>query len=63
VVYVGSYDGNLYALNASTGALLWKYMTGSPVYTSSPAVADGVLYVGSFYNGNLYAFHLPSSSK
>ena len=28
VVYVGSYDGNVYALNASTGALLWSYTTG-----------------------------------
>jgi outer membrane protein assembly factor BamB len=25
VVYVSSYDGNVYALNASTGALLWSY--------------------------------------
>ena len=25
VVYVGSFDGNVYALNASTGALLWSY--------------------------------------
>src|SRR5262249_30188199 len=25
VVYGGSEDGNLYAVNAATGALLWKY--------------------------------------
>src|SRR5271163_197054 len=31
VLYVGSYDHNVYALNADTGALLWKYATGSPV--------------------------------
>jgi outer membrane protein assembly factor BamB len=41
VVYVGSYDGNVYALNARTGALLWKYTTGGTV-ESSPAVANGV---------------------
>jgi hypothetical protein len=29
VVYVGSDDNNVYALNASTGALLWSYTTGS----------------------------------
>ena len=57
-MYVGSYDADLYALNASTGALLWKYATGQYVY-SSPAVANGVVYVGSFDN-NLYAFHLPN---
>ncbi len=45
-VYVGSFDGYLYALNPN-GALRWRYLTGSPV-GSSPAVgADGTLYVGS----------------
>ena len=28
VVYVGSDDDNVYALNASTGAQLWSYPTG-----------------------------------
>ncbi len=46
VVYVGSSDDNVYALNASTGALLWKYTTGNYV-DSSPAVANGVVYIGS----------------
>ena len=45
VVYVGSGDGNVYALNAKTGALLWSYNTGD--VCSSPAVANGVVYVGS----------------
>ena len=57
VVYVGS--RNLYALNASTGALLWSYYT-SDVW-SSPAVANGVVYVGSWeYDGNLYALKTPA---
>ena len=46
VVYAASADGNLYALNASTGALVWKY-TGVTGTWSSPAVANGVVYVGS----------------
>src|SRR6202521_683144 len=54
VVYVGSADGNLYALNARTGARLWNYPTGTTV-GSSPAVANGVVYVGSD-DSNLYAF-------
>ena len=33
VVYVGSYDNNVYALNASTGALLWQYTTGQEVWS------------------------------
>jgi glucose dehydrogenase len=54
VVYVGSLDGNVYALNARTGARLWSFTTGSRVI-SSPAVANGVVYVGSDDN-NVYAF-------
>src|SRR6266568_3974340 len=45
VVYVGSYDGNVYALKASTGGKLWSHNVGNWVY-SSPAVANGVVYVG-----------------
>jgi outer membrane protein assembly factor BamB len=43
IVYVGSEDGNLYALDVGTGALVWQYATGSAV-DSSPAVANGVVY-------------------
>jgi peptide/nickel transport system substrate-binding protein len=50
IVYVGSGDGNVYALNATTGAKIWKYTTGDAVF-SSPAVADGKVYIGS---GNMY---------
>src|SRR6516225_4175989 len=53
VVYVGSADHDVYALNAGTGALLWKYTTGSSL-TGSPAVANGVVYVGS-WDDNVYA--------
>jgi hypothetical protein len=31
VVYVGSYDGSVYALNANTGAKLWSYPAQLPV--------------------------------
>jgi outer membrane protein assembly factor BamB len=55
VVFVGLGDGNVYALNATTGALVWKYATGGFVF-SSPAVANGVVYVGSF-DRNLYALN------
>jgi outer membrane protein assembly factor BamB len=46
VVYVASYD-IMYALHASTGALLWSsYPTGGFV-VCSPAVANGVVYIDS----------------
>ncbi|MER5911896.1 PQQ-binding-like beta-propeller repeat protein, partial [Streptomyces sp. NPDC001982] len=53
VVYVGSDDNNLYAVDARTGKKRWAFPTGSAV-SSSPTVADGVVYVGSDDN-NLYA--------
>jgi outer membrane protein assembly factor BamB len=46
-VYVGSADDYLYAINATTGALLWKYKTGASIIDSSPAVVSGTVYVGS----------------
>jgi outer membrane protein assembly factor BamB len=46
VVYVGSYDRKIYALNAADGTFKWNYTTGG-VVESSPAVVNGVVYVGS----------------
>lgn len=46
-VYFGSGDGNVYALDAATGAVRWKFATGDVVH-ASPAFADGVVYVGSW---------------
>ena len=47
VVYIGSPDHRLYALDATTGKILWQYETGDTISFSSPAVANGVVYVGS----------------
>jgi outer membrane protein assembly factor BamB len=47
VVYFGSGDGNVYALDAATGTLRWKFHTGNVVH-ASPAVAAGTVYVGSW---------------
>jgi outer membrane protein assembly factor BamB len=61
IVYIGSYDHNLYALNARTGAKLWNYATGD-FAISSPAVANGVVYFGS-YDHNLYALDANTGAK
>jgi outer membrane protein assembly factor BamB len=52
-VYVSSQDGNMYALNAATGAVEWKSRVDTPSQTvddyyawSSPTVANGKVYVG-----------------
>ncbi|HUA14131.1 MAG TPA: PQQ-binding-like beta-propeller repeat protein [Verrucomicrobiae bacterium] len=53
IVFFGSSDKNVYALDAKSGALKWKFATGDVVH-SSPAIADGKLYIGS-WDTYLYA--------
>jgi len=61
VVYFGSDGGNVYALNADNGALLWSYANSGAVQ-SSPAVANGVVYIGSDDN-NLYALNASTGAQ
>ena len=48
-VYIGSYDDNLYCLNAITGAKIWNYVTEGALF-GSPAVVGSYVYVGDFDN-------------
>ena len=58
VVYIGGYeDDYVYALNASTGQLIWKHNVVE--YANSPVVVDGVVYIGS--NGD-YVYALNAST-
>ena len=52
VVYIGSSDGHLYAIDGDTGTEVWSFTAG-PI-SASPAFSDGVVYVGSF-DHNVYA--------
>jgi hypothetical protein len=58
IVYIGSGDGNFYAIKGIDGTILWHYtinsLPGNFVY-SSPAYDHGAIYIGSCDN-NLYAF-------
>ena len=45
-------DHHLYALDAATGEVLWRYKTGDSV--GPPVVANGIVYFGS-QDGHLYA--------
>jgi outer membrane protein assembly factor BamB len=60
-VYFGSGDGNLYALDAGTGALRWKFKTGDVLH-ASPAYADGVLFFGS-WDSYFYAVDAKSGKQ
>jgi outer membrane protein assembly factor BamB len=52
-VVFGSGDGHVYAVDAASGKLAWKFATGDVVH-ASPAYADGLVVVGS-WDGRLYA--------
>jgi len=47
VVYVGARDGFIYALDAASGALRWRYDHKISWIITSPAVSEGVVYAGS----------------
>ena len=54
VIYIGSRDGYVYALDAHSGEQLWTHQTGSMIDRSSPAIANGAVYIGTD-GGVLYA--------
>ncbi len=69
VVYFGSSDDSLYAFDAAghtncsgtppkSCTPLWSATTGGSLSLSSPAVANGVVYIGSA-DDNLYAYSRP----
>lgn len=60
-VFFGSGDGHVYALDATTGELKWKFATGNVVH-ASPAFSDGVLYVGS-WDSRFYAIDATSGRE
>lgn len=64
VVYVGSDNGHIYALNDSSGALLWKYPQAGHVgaVNSRPGVADHRVYAGSD-DGHVYAVDAASGRQ
>ncbi len=61
VVYVGSKDHNVYALDAQSGKQRWVFPTEGMV-DSSPAVVNGMVYVGS-NDKNVYAIDVQSGQK
>lgn len=54
LIYFGSDDGNVYAVDPATGREAWRATTKGPV-PCTPAVANGMVYIGS-YDGKFYAF-------
>lgn len=53
LVFIGSNDGNVYAIGLRTGNKVWAFQTGEAV-EASPCIADGKVFVGSS-DGFMYA--------
>jgi outer membrane protein assembly factor BamB len=60
IAVFGADDGNVHAVDTSTGNTIWRYATGGAV-RSSPAVADGLVVVGS-NDDNVYALDLQTGT-
>ncbi len=54
IVYINSSSGNMYAISAGTGEVLWNKPIGSYDFGNAPTVANGVVYMGGF-DHKLYA--------
>jgi polyvinyl alcohol dehydrogenase (cytochrome) len=65
VMYAGSFSGQMYAMDTTTGKILWNFASGGSVI-DGPSIVDGTLYWGSGYrnippgigNNKVYAFSL-----
>jgi outer membrane protein assembly factor BamB len=60
-VYFGGGDGNVYAVDATSGILQWKFATGDVVH-ASPAVAGGTVFIGS-WDGRFYAIDADTGAQ
>ena len=58
IAYIPSGFGDLYAVSVNTGEFLWGFWAYADI-EASPAVTNGVVYVGSFdgYPDNLFALN------
>ncbi|ELZ81439.1 serine/threonine protein kinase [Haloferax larsenii JCM 13917] len=61
VLFLGSNDYKLHAINATDGTELWNYSTQTNV-RSAPAVVDGVVYFGS-NDGNMTAVNASTGEE
>jgi len=61
VLYIGTLDGNVYAINATTGATIWN--SSFPTYfPTTPAVAENKVFIAG-YNGMVYALNASNGVK
>jgi alcohol dehydrogenase (cytochrome c) len=60
IVFAGTREGNLIALEAATGKLLWRFQTGGTIASAPISFAvDGKQFIALAAGGVLYSFALP----
>jgi outer membrane protein assembly factor BamB len=62
-VYIGSRSSDLFAFDAATGKVKWKFFYWSSWVESSAHARDGVLYVGSSDFQQLFAIDAATGKK
>ncbi len=62
VVYVGSADTNVYAIDAGSGEELWRFTTDGEVHARPWVSSNGLVYVGN-ETGTLYAIDVESQTS
>ena len=60
LVFIGSGDGCVYAIELRTGTQRWRFQTGDEI-EAPPCVVDGLVFAGSV-DGSLYALEAKSGS-
>ena len=61
VVYIGSFDKKMYAIDAATGKVKWQFETEGPII-NSPVLQDNILYFGTL-NREFYAVNAETGSQ
>jgi outer membrane protein assembly factor BamB len=61
ILFVGSFDRNLYAVNAGGSDEMWKFAAGN-WFWAAPAVKEGVVYAGCL-DGKVYALNAETGDE
>ena len=60
IVFAGTREGNLIALDAKTGKSLWRFQTGGTIASAPISYAvDGKQFIALAAGGVMYSFALP----
>ena len=60
LVFGGTNEGNIFALDAETGGLLWEFQAGGTVRTNPMSYAlDGKQYIVTAAGNGVFVFGLP----